>query len=141
MPFTNSLPIAAAYCTLGHRLTDSDPVSVVSMPNGDECLTFNFEADGADGRFSRQGILDACNAQPDAASTFDDLIAAQHPELLQQWHSALAAAAHRGAVHAQALVALCDAAPVMIASETGPMQWLFVNSDATPAQIREIAKL
>ncbi len=140
MPFTNSLRTAAAYCALGHKLTPADPVGVVQMPDGADFVTFNFEADGHDARFARQMILDACNSVPDAASKFDDFLSARYPELIADWHSALAAAAARGADHALALAELRDAAPVMIASREGD-GLLFINANASDADIEKIATI
>ena len=141
MGFTDSIRTAAAYCALGHRLTATDPVGVVQMPDGQDFVTFNFEADGSDTRFSRQMILEACNSTPDAASRFDDFLAASYPELVADWHSALAAAAARGADHALALAQLRDAAPVMIGSLEGADGMLFVNADASEADIEKLSTI
>ncbi len=140
MPFTDSLPAASAYLALGHTLTECDPISVVQMPDGSEFVTFNFQPDGQDSRFDRQMILNAVKTTPDAASKFDDFLQANYPELVADWHSALAAAAARGARHAQALIALSDSAPCMIAVQRGS-ETLFINSDATQAQIEQLSKL
>lgn len=140
MPFTNSIRVAAAYCALGHTLQPVDPVGVAQLPDGKDFVSFNFNVDGHDERFSRQMILEACNSVPDAASKFDDFLEAHYPELVADWHSALAAAAARGADHALALAELRDAAPVMIASKEGD-GLLFINANATDADIEKIATI
>ncbi len=141
MPHTLDLPVAAAYVTLGHVLTMVDPVSVVQLPDGGDCVTYNFEEHGQDARFTRQAILEAVNSVPDAASRFDDLIERDFPQLADAWRAALAAAAARGATHARSLLELAALAPVLIATRQADGSILFVNQDATPEQVRQLARL
>ena len=140
MGYTNSLPIASAYCTLGHQPATVDPVRVIKTPGGD-IVTFSFEADGADARFPRQKILEACTAKPDGVDAFDDLISYYHPDLLDAWHAALAAAAHRGAQHAEALVRLTQICPPLYATQIGGGDIVIVTDSTTDEQVRELAKL
>ncbi len=140
MPYTNELHVAAAYLALGHQLTQVDPVSFVRLPDGSDLINFNFQDVGQDSRFTRQQILEAVNIQPDAASRFDDFLAQRYPELVCDWHNALAAAAARGAKHAHELIELVDTCPVLVATQRDG-ETLFINADATPEQIKQLAKL